>query len=490
MKKILSFLILALSANNLLAQENILDHSYDRIALTVVFIDNPNSAIPGNIRQSAIDFYKTSSVVPDKYDNHDVPTKVIQVRLPSSPYETVDISDIEKEVVYQERIPTQMIEKWFNRSTAGIFNMELIKERGRYNATDNDYLNSVAEQRQKSVLEDMGEKLLQKSYLLLINYTEIATGKNANDKLYYQGSAKAYLFRLNWDETTSQTFYNDFWINESDDDATRAQKREKFNNANFSVKYVNTINVTKSQALTILLGSMSDMEKLTLLNAQLSEGIIEKLVTADNKFNIKDYIVSSDPVSAKIGTKEGLYTDQRFYVMETRTNNQNILFDKRIGVIRVKKIANNKSEAQGNTNASEFYQVGGGKIDSYGMFLKEKRDLGLSFSVYQLFGGIGGPEVSCTYHISRILSKFFSSNVPTGLNIYGEIGMVSENYEDVAYDGWYNYNFNRFSFGLHKDIYFGKKFHNSYKIGYGFESTELTGNLQSKIRLDLTGNLY
>jgi hypothetical protein len=487
-KTVLVILLSILYVNIIVGQGKKLDHSYDRIALTVVYVDDPNpdANMTNYYCQSAKNYFSNTSIVPDKYDDHFIPTRVISSDLSNSSYGHPDSLRL-LSAISQTNITRQMVEKWFKRAPDGSFSMDLIKERGQYNASDNDFLTASANERQKSVLEDMGEKLLQKNYLLLVNYSDIKAFKNSQNKLYYKGTARAYLYRLVWDEATSSMFYNDLWINDTDDEKVKKQKREKFNTTDFKVEFINAIRVDKNQMLTFGLNLLDDNEKLGLLNAQLGEGIIDKLVSVNSAFIIKKRIVSINPIAATIGSKEGLYVDQRFFVYETALNNKNSEVDRRRSVVRVKKVSDNKYVTQGKTPPSIFYKVSSGKVDQYGMFLQQKNDLGLTFSAVKLFGGIGGIDLSATYNISRALSKNFKINMSPGFHFYGEIGFDSEFYSDVAHDGSYKYSFSRFSLGFLKEYYFLNIFQVAYKIGYGGESTELTGNSATVDQLKLSG---
>lgn len=467
------------------AQQSKSNFSYDRIALTVVYVDDPtpDEHMTTAIRNSAKNNYLKGIKIPDRYDDNAIPSKVISFDLSNSSYVMSDSVKLIS-AIYQANLTRQMVEKWFARKSDGQFSMDLIKERGLYNATDDDYLTSVASQRKNAALEDMGEKLIQKNYLLMINHSDIEPQKDSNGKVHYSGSARAYLYRLVWDEETGSNFYNNLWINDDDSEVVKKQKIDQFNNTTFKVKYVKSFRIDKSQSLTIGLDKMSDGEKIDHINAQFVEGIIEKLAGISSDFTVKKHLIASDPPAATIGSKEGLYVDQRFFVYETVMNRNKSTSEKRRSVIRVKKVSNNKRVTEGKTTPSVFYQVASGEIDHYGMYIQEKNDFGLSLSINKVSGGIGGVDFMAAYRVSRFIGF-------PGLQVYADLGFDKQAY-NYSYYGYErdSHSFTRFSIGILKEYHLFKVFEASWKAGYGGESTELTGNKETEDQIDLSTQFF
>ena len=72
-----------------------------------------------------------------------------------------------------------MVAKWFNRDKqTGSFNMELIKERGLYNANQQQTNVARASIRGMALLEDAGELLIHNTYLVVndIKYQSKGSG--------------------------------------------------------------------------------------------------------------------------------------------------------------------------------------------------------------------------------------------------------------------------------------------------------------------------
>jgi len=494
MKKCTFFIIpmMIFCTNFVVGQENTAGNAYSRVSLTVVYIDDPSpdETMNSGIRQSITNFHQNNSIVPGKFDDHTVSPRVETIDL--SNYSLIASPDDKAKIgtaIEQSPLARNMVAKWFNRSADGTFNMDLIKSRGRYSASDNDALTAYANQRQDKVLEDMGEKLLQKSFLLLLNYSDIKPYYNNEKKLEsYSGNVRGYLYRLVWDEETSAKFYNELWINDTDDAAIKTQKKALFESTPYKVVAVTTVNSSGSQSTNVMGETLSESATLELLYKKLSEGVIEKLEFSVSDFQVKMNLVSSKPLAATIGLKEGLYVDQRYFVMEKTYDSKNNIVEHRKAVVRVKKVSDNRAETKGKTVPSYFYQVAGGKVDHFGMYVKQKSDYGLTFSTTFQSGSIGGTDLMLTYNLSRVMSKGIKMNAKPGLHIYGELGFNSGNYNDVLYGGSTKYNFTRASFGLIQEYYFWHYFQLAGKIGYGSESTELTGNSAEEDKIKMAGS--
>ena len=90
-------------------------------------------------------------------------------------------------------------------------------------------------------------------------------------------------------------------------------------------------------------------ELLEDIPANIQSGAAFELGRKIEDFKLKVTVFKAYPVTAKLGTKEDLYTDQRFYVYEIeqdRSGNQSTV---RKGVVRAKTINDNKGIATGTS---------------------------------------------------------------------------------------------------------------------------------------------
>jgi hypothetical protein len=180
--------------------------------------------------------------VPDKYNNHDLSVKVIytsEKKLDKN-HEEID------EFIRNNGIASRMVGRWFNRDyMTGICDVELVKERGLYNASELDKALASKTQRGNALLEDAGEDLIGNTFLIVndIRYIDrskgssvwggIVKGLGAAAAIYtgetsymdlgnstgdmvasYKGfkvNIDTYLYQLVWDEETATKFYTQYY---------------------------------------------------------------------------------------------------------------------------------------------------------------------------------------------------------------------------------------------------------------------------------------
>jgi len=111
-------------------------------------------------------------------------------------------------------------------------------------------------------------------------------------------------------------------------------------------------------------------------------------------FAVQQPIITTNPVRAKIGNKEGIKVDDLYKVCESDSNEKTgIITERIIGYVRVKKVADNNYSANGNSKPSVFYKNPCGNIQR-GMKLQEMKQknfsLGATFNTnnQSLVGGI------------------------------------------------------------------------------------------------------
>ena len=162
---------------------------YKRSSLYVMMAENPsmpyaNAAYNG--------FY--SNPFPDKYNEHMVGPKsfnfnLVDVELTDADKNSqaavdvflgagvLDVAGLEKKIAkYAEdnRVAAKMVAKWFGRDPVnGSFNIDLISERGFYDASALDAAVASTQARGTSALADAGEQLIGKTFLVVNKFTSI-----------------------------------------------------------------------------------------------------------------------------------------------------------------------------------------------------------------------------------------------------------------------------------------------------------------------------
>ena len=330
---------------------------------------------------------------PERFNDHNLGVKSISFAETSKN----QLNNIE-EFVSEVNIGQKMVAKWFNfNKQTKSFDMELIKQRGFYNANVGDRQVARASIRGKAMLEDAGENLIKNTYLLvndisyqskgsgnwiLKSYAAVYTGNVNNMQKALQGvggfevTIKSYLFRLKWNNEIAMEFYTKYYtedgIKDKDKiDAFRADKRL------FKMELVGeTSSVIKEKEFKTLKDPESFLMKVT---KRTIDHNIAQLQHEYPEFRIKAPLLSTSPLKADVGVKEGIKDDMLFEVLERVITDDGKMHYETVGVIRpVKgKIKDNRylvtedESAEATLDATEF-EVVSGKDFMPGMLIREK----------------------------------------------------------------------------------------------------------------------
>ena len=394
-----------------------------------------------------------------------------------------------KKWLEDKKVAQQILATWFNRQPDGSFNVDVLKQRGLYNANDNDFLAASASKRGESALMDMGLKLVNQSYVLVYDFFDVMTMDEyydnksvaSKDRISngYKAKVKSYLFRLDFSEEVATQFFNNYWTSAGDKDL--ALKARAFEQAIFKWIHVGNQRV-ESEATQYNANQIAGLKKqktneelIRNLLADVMEKVTPQMEAGNDAFRVKAMVSSVHPISSKIGKKEGLSLDNRYFVYENRQKKDGTIYKKRIAVVKVMKVAENRQVTSGKSESSEFYKIFGGKVDNMGMYLEQKNDTGLNLFLGYALDGMTG----YTGRMDYFISKFMGGLVPAGksgkgfssLLVYVEGAYDSKKYTDLDEDP---FEFTRVSLGIGKDIYpFSGLYFEPY-LGYGIEFTNWT----------------
>jgi len=265
----------------------------------------------------------------------------------------------------ENNIANKIVGKWYNQSDVydgtSFFNMDLIKERGLYNATEFDKGVADRSARGLSMLADAGENLIKNTFVVGVRFNyvnkediakELAAASNAitgilggsaaalaNSAIQagaavagkgYVIRATAFLYQLEWTEEISTTFYMDYY---------GAEDLSNFETSkNFKLKYIGSASEWSDIQSTVF--SKKTEEELVQRAAIRSvDEVIGKLQKRFEVFRTKTPILTVEPeITAQIGLKEGLTAGDKFEVLEKMKDPEtDIVTYKRIDVIRVEK---------------------------------------------------------------------------------------------------------------------------------------------------------
>ena len=165
-KNIILYIAIFLSFQTAAAQD---DTKYRRSSIYSMMVKHDKQAFAEDIGKVFL-----AMPVPDKYNNHDLSVKIVSV----SDKKLEDNAGI-TEFLNRNMIASRLVGKWFNRDVlTGQCDMQLVKDRGLYNASEFDKELASRSQRGTALLEDAGEELIGNTFVLVndIRYIDRSKG--------------------------------------------------------------------------------------------------------------------------------------------------------------------------------------------------------------------------------------------------------------------------------------------------------------------------
>ena len=247
--------------------------------------------------------------------------------------------------------------KWFgyNAQTHPYFDMELVKERGNYNATafDVDMASQMA--RGLAVLEDAGEQLIGNTYMLVNDMTYVTAeekaaaakvalnilgaifdgmsggnsgrqlaqtaGKIADSYTGFKVKTHSYLYRLDWNDSIAAVFYSQYWIDEKMP-AEEAQKRYQAMIADPMWRIYYVAHEYEYDSKSALKGKYDRGEFIKTICTRSMDKNIAALQLKYEDFKVKTPVFdivddgAGTVLAAKIGLKEGITENSSFQVIQ------------------------------------------------------------------------------------------------------------------------------------------------------------------------------
>lgn len=462
--------------------------SYDRSGMTPILLDFTNDRFADYIRNSA-----QRISIPIKFDDNSLGVKSI-----SAPYYRDEnlsaYSNLSafkpqvKQKLLDERLNYKLLEFWWGIQADGSYIADNIQERGMYNATDIDVNKADASKVGRAKLGDAGEKLIGNSYILVYEFREIKTMKEIYDakdaaarkkakknetefkpikrsENGFEGEILAYLYRLSYNDTIQAYFFDSF----TDENLIDLEKLYTvYNNVAEPIKFVST--TSASIEGTQKNNNPLQKTKQQLFDKFVADGISSVISSFGRnleQFRVKTPVVSERPIKAKIGKKEGLTPDKRFFVWEYYENSKGETKTRKKAVVRSKKVHDNTNDALGYTGTTNFFQVSGGKVRN-GMILQEKVDLGIGVGMGVFnYAGSSAFLMRGELNLSQLMGAFVNTSL-TSFRAYAE--MSFQKHDTMTHVQERNeYKFTYMRGGLSKDFYFARRFHIGLLAGVGLE---------------------
>ncbi|WP_273017111.1 hypothetical protein [Leeuwenhoekiella blandensis] len=349
---------------------------YRRSSLYTLMINDDSREHFGHIRNTF-----GNIELSEKFNNHNIGPYLIN---------TAGGIDDQTEAINQFFIQNQtakeLVAKWFNRDVDGNFDMEVIANRGSYNASDLDVLVAQDSQRGQALLEDAGEELIKNTFVIVYdfkytnkeekakktggflsalstaasfvpgmeNVSTVVDGVNLAQTALGKGyfvKTTAYLYQLEWNEEVASRFYNEMWMDENSYDPNR---KAAFDNTDiFKLKFIGTQIARKNLQSTIF-SNKTNKDLIGIATVRASDKSIAQLQREFEDFRVKTPLLSGDPIAAKIGTKEGIEKGDKFEVLEQVLGEDGKTYYERVGTIKVDKneIWDNSYLAEEDTSAN------------------------------------------------------------------------------------------------------------------------------------------
>lgn len=349
--------VMALAAVTVPAQADItaVDFKYRRSSLCSILISRTDQDMYDRIQSQYLEI-PTS----EQYNDHNLSIRVLNVGKKAEYKDSIEMW------IDNNAVASRLVGKWFDRNIlTGKCSMDLVKQRGLYNATELDKELASRSARGKAMLEDAGEELIGNTFLLVheAHYIDnakrsknVATGMRIGGALLgaFFGSAigdlvdnladitqtfKGFrvkfhtrLYQLQWDDEISNDFYsNMFAVNDFD-----SEKSNNFENGRgkFKLKYIGEVESSGSQ--NSFLGISEEHPEIMIRKAccRAIDDNIADLQSKFEQFRVNSPIkaIEGDDVLVAIGMKEGLNKDSEYEVLEPQEKDGKISY-KRVGVI-------------------------------------------------------------------------------------------------------------------------------------------------------------
>lgn len=347
---------------------------YNRSSLYTISIVNTGTTYGNTIVETMLQMQH-----PDRFNDHNLSLRVVQSAGDPKEFKAA----IDKFLI-DNQIAKRMVSKWFNRDkSTGAFDMELIRQRGHYNATAEDVILANNTIRGTAMLADAGEQLIGNSFVIVndISYVDkeeksmitaavfqglsyaasiaASTSSSAGSSVgnMVSGIASAvqsvstigeaitkeiagftaiihsYLYRLVWTDEVAGLFYKQYYYDSSAVDNAKKLAYER-DLTNFKLEYVGDYKAKSSK--TVLKGLHNSSE---VFNKVLTRTIDENIVKLQEEFPVFHVcanifkVTDDNKVHIHVGMKEGLKPSSKYEVLERIESEDCTLSYRRVAVL-------------------------------------------------------------------------------------------------------------------------------------------------------------
>ena len=265
----------------------------------------------------------------------------------------------------ENEIAKKLVAKWFDRQEDGSFDTKLVEKRGLYDASALKVSEAKAAARGTDILAYAGTELIDKTFLTVSRVNFVSNeavakviyvaaleatkelpalgqglAKKAAEKVYnktkegYSVWTTTYLYKLKWNDSVANTFYDELYTSKEDLDPAKVAA---FDNSDlFELEFIGD---EKSTSLvTFSLKKRTEEEIISLATVRNVDAVYAKLQKKYDVFKPMVPLLTGYPITAKIGMKEGLEGGEKFEVLQMIQDPETGLtsYD-RVGTIKVDK---------------------------------------------------------------------------------------------------------------------------------------------------------
>ncbi len=340
--------------NNLISEipPQIKEYKYKRSSLDIVLIESqsfPNKDVVMNTF--------TTYPFPDKYNNNEVfpnsfnpndPKYFVAPDSNSVAYITMAMTGLQNyfsittkqsidKFIEQNNLPNLLIDKWFNRtSNSDSFNMNLIQNRGDYNASVIDAEVAQSTMKGSALLSDAGEQLINNTFVVFVkmyflsndviasiikdiaiktlqsknlyNFIAAAAIQEAYEKgkVGYSVWTKGYLYKLNWNDSIGDIFYTKYYNNPNNFDTSHL----------FNLSYVGD---ALAKSLVTYKGANRSQDEI--IKVAVGRNIDNLYASLQKKYDVFKPvipIININPIMSQIGLKEGIKKGDKFHILQVQ----------------------------------------------------------------------------------------------------------------------------------------------------------------------------
>ena len=412
MRKIFSAVLLLLATTVSVKASDTVDN-YRRSSIYSILLQHSGQKYVEDVRDAYM-----QQPLSDKFNDHSLSIVSLETSCGAKKYEEEEVIS---KFLEDNNVAQRMVAKWFGRDKKdGTFDINMLMERGYYDASLHDVQLSSLLQRGSSIMADAGEDLISNTFVIVYDIIYIDKEENAQKtKRILNGVSEglkivsafipggsivgtvtdltksavdmasaisnmisgfsvkinAHLYQLEWNDEIAATFYSQYYIERGHPDPQKAALWPQAASL-FKLKYLGS--ESSVSAKTVARGLYSPQDVIRKVTLRAVNKSVADLQRSNEVFRVKVPIskVSDDCVYASIGMKEGVQESDIYEVLEAVINEDGYMEYNKVGTVKPVRIWDNRYMAieEGAENAdieqTEF-EIVSGKGFYPGMLLRQ-----------------------------------------------------------------------------------------------------------------------